>query len=220
MAKRRTNRSKKKEEEPKGMSPQAINAIIAIIIVVIIVLAAVNLKLFDASSSDGGSGGGGGGSSTPSANYGIDVGDYAPDFTVTEVGGATVKLSNYRGNIVILDLMATWCVPCGQEMQYLNDIYYSYKGVTIISVDIESTDTNDALTQYKADHGASWAFALDKTGAVTAGGTGDNSLAITYKAYSIPSLYIIDQNGKIAYKNTGVTDSQTLGNIIKNLQSK
>ena len=218
MAKRRTNRSKKKEEEPKGMSPQVINAIIAIIIVVIIVLAAVNLKLFDASSSDGGSGGGG--SSTPAVNYGIEVGDYAPDFTLTEVGGATVKLSNYRGNVVILDLMATWCVPCGQEMQYLNDIYYSYTGVTIISVDIESTDTNDVLAQYKADHGANWAFALDKAGAVTAGGTGDNSLGITYQAYSIPSLYIIDQDGKIAYKNTGVTDSQTLGAVIQKLQSQ
>ncbi len=218
MAKRRTNRSKKKEEEPTGMSPQVINALIAIIVVVIILVAALNLHLFDTSSSGGG-GGGGGGSSTPTINYGIKIGDYAPDFTVTEVGGATVKLSNYKGNVVILDLMATWCVPCGQEMQYLNDVYSSYTGITIISVDIESKDTNTALAQYKADHQANWAFALDKTGAVTAGGTGDNSIGITYQAYSIPSLYIIDQNGKIAYQNAGVTDSNTLGQIIKQLQS-
>jgi len=217
MAKRRTNRSKKKEEEPKGISPQVINAIIAVVIVVIILVAALNLHLFDGSPS-------GGGSSTnptinPTVNYGIEVGDYAPEFTLTEVGGAEFKLSNYRGNVVILDLMATWCVPCGQEMSYLNDIYYSYTGVTIISVDIESTDSNDALAQYKADHQANWAFALDKPNAVTAGGTGDNSLGITYQAYSIPSLYIIDQSGKIAYQNTGVTDSQTLGSKIQQLQS-
>ncbi len=217
MAKRRTNRSKKKEEEPAGMSPQVINALIATIIVVIILVTALNFHLFDGSPS-------GGDSSTnpaanPAVNYGIKVGDYAPDFTVTEVGGMTFKLSNYRGNVVILDLMATWCTPCGQEMQYLNDIYYSYTGVTIISVDIESSDTNDVLAQYKANHQANWAFALDKRDAVTAGGTGDNSLGITYQAYSIPSLYIIDQNGKIAYQNTGVTDSQTLGSIIQQLQS-
>ncbi len=219
MAKRRTNRNKKKEEEETGISPQVINAIIAIVIVAIIVIAAINLNLLDAFSSGDSSGGGSSASDNQTINYGIDVGDYAPDFTLTEVGGATVKLSNYRGNVVVLDLMATWCVPCGQEMQYLNDIYYSYSGVTIISVDIESTDTNDALAQYKADHNANWAFALDKPGAVTAGGTGDNSLGITYQAYSIPSLYIIDQNGKIAYKNSGVTDSQTLGGIIEQLQS-
>lgn len=217
MAKRRTNSSKKKEEEPKGISPHVINAIIAVVIVVIILVAALNLHLFDGSPS-------GGGSSTnptinPTVNYGIKVGDYAPEFTLTEVGGAAFKLSNYRGNVVILDLMATWCVPCGQEMQYLNDIYNSYTGVTIISVDIESSDSNDVLAQYKADHQASWAFALDKPDAVTAGGTGDNSLGITYQAYSIPSLYIIDQSGKIAYQNTGVTDSQTLGPIIQQLQS-
>ena len=216
MAKRRSSKEKK-EEEPTGISPQVINAVIAIIIVVIIVVAAINLNLFDNPPSDGGGGSSGGGGSD--ITYGIKVGDYAPDFTLTEVGGATVKLSNYRGNVVILDLMATWCVPCGQEMQYLNDIYYSYSGVTIISVDIESKDTNDALAQYRTDHQASWAFALDKPNAVTAGGTGDNSLGITYQAYSIPSLYIIDQQGKIAYQNAGVTDSQTLGSIIQQLQS-
>ncbi len=220
MAKRRTNRSKKKEEEPAGISPQVINALIATIIVVIILVAALNLHVFDALTSGGGdNGGGSGGSSTPSVNYGIKVGDYAPEFTVTEVGGATFKLSNYKGNVVILDLMATWCVPCGQEMQYLNDIYYSYTGVTIVSVDIESKDTNDALAQYKAEHQGSWAFALDNPNAVTAGGTGDNSVGITYQAYSIPSLYIIDQHGKIAYHNAGVTDSDTLGRIIQQLQS-
>ena len=219
MAKRGINRSKKKDEETKGISPQVINGLIAAIIVVIVVLAAVNLHLFDSSSSNGGSGGSGGSSTTPEVNYGIDVGDYAPDFTLTTVSGATFKLSNYHGNVVILDLMATWCVPCGQEMNYLNDIYNSYTGVTIISVDIESTDTNDALAQYRMDHNAAWQFALDKPGSVTAGGTGDNSLGITYKAYNIPSLYIIDQHGKIAYKNVGVTDSRTLGSVIDQLQS-
>ena len=155
------------------------------------------------SSSQGGEGGGGG----ENVEIGTDVGDQAPDFTLIDIDGNEFSLSDYRGKVVILDFMAVWCIPCVSEMSHLKEINISYGGgeVIIMSIDVDPYESDDAIRGFKEDYGGDWIFASGP------------SPGIDYGIEYIPTLYIIDQQGIITYKNVGVTSSSTLSSEIDKL---
>ena len=69
----------------------------------------------------------------------IGVGTTAPDFTAIDSSGAKVRLSQYKGKIVILDFWATWCNPCQQAMPHLDRVYKAVKDqdVVVLAVEID-----------------------------------------------------------------------------------
>lgn len=172
-----------------------------VLMVVLMVAALVGVYL---ASSQGGGGGGGG---VENIETGTDVGDRAPGFTITDIYGNKFSLSDYRGKVVILDFMAVWCTPCVGEMSHLKEINNSYSGgdVVIMSIDVDPSEGDDAIRGFKEDHGGDWTFASGP------------SPGADYKIEYIPTLYIIDQQGVIAYKNVGVTSSSTLSSEIDKL---
>ncbi len=140
-------------------------------------------------------------------NIGIELGQIAPDFALTDIDGNTFSLSDHRDHVVIMDLMATWCGPCITEMGYLRQIYsnYSASEVVIISIDVDPSETDEMIRQFKTNYGDDWIFA-----------SGPN-VGITYEAISIPKMYIINQQGRITYKSVGVTSASTLASEIDKL---
>ena len=136
--------------------------------------------------------------------------DLAPDFNYQTINGDYISLSGLRGNVIILDFMAMWCQPCGAQMTYLNQIHekYSSRGVTIISIDVDLSETRDNLLLYKAEKGAAWHFAFD------ADGIASNP---KYAASSIPTLAIIDKDGALANRYVGVTNYETLSAAVDRL---
>jgi peroxiredoxin len=133
-------------------------------------------------------------------NIGIELGQTAPDFTLTDIDGVAFSLSDYRDNIVVIDFMATWCGPCVVEMGHLKQLYTNYgaQGVVIMSIDVDPSETNEVIRQFKVSYGDDWIFASGP------------SVGTTYRVIYIPTLYIIDQQGRVAYKNVGVTTYSTL----------
>lgn len=130
---------------------------------------------------------------------GIEVGQIAPDFTLTDIDGKTFSLSDYRGKVVVIDLMATWCPPCIEQMPHLKNVHHNYgDGVMIMSIDVDPTETDEIIRQFKIRYGDEWIFA-----------SGPN-VGITYEVIYIPTTYIIDRRGRIAYKSVGVTPYPTL----------
>ncbi len=136
-------------------------------------------------------------------DIGINIGQTAPDFPLTDTDGNQFSLKDYRGNVVILDFMAIDCTPCKLEMADLNEVYanYSDKSVKIFSIDVNDGDNATRLNEFKHDYNCEWTFAAygSSVGAaynvLVEGGTG------------VPTLYIIDKQGVIAYKGVGTIES-------------
>lgn len=136
------------------------------------------------------------------------VGEKAPEFGLRDIDGNAFSLSDHRGEVVVLDLMATWCGPCITQMGELKDIYNKYgrSQLVIMSIDVDTEETNAQLTQFKRDYGDDWIFARDTDG-----------VGNKYNVDSIPKIVIIDKEGRIAYEDEGVTSSSTLSSEIDKL---
>ena len=63
----------------------------------------------------------------PAGTVGVNVGQVAPDFTLTDLEGNQVSLSDFRGKTVFVNFWATWCPPCRAEMPEIEAIYQEYK---------------------------------------------------------------------------------------------
>lgn len=129
------------------------------------------------------------------------VGEQAPDFSLSDIDGNEFNLSDYRGKVVVLDLMATWCGPCKTEMDHLKTIFNKYNSseVIIISIGIDSDESNEELQAFKEDYGDDWIFARDT-----------DNVGGKYNADAIPTIVIIDKNGRVAFEQVGVTSSSLL----------
>ena len=117
------------------------------------------------------------------------------DFTVTLLGGDTLKLSDLKGKTVFLNFWATWCPPCRMEMPSMEALYQQLKGreFEILAVNImESTET---VSAFMNESSLSFIAALDS-----------GSISAKYGIRAIPTSYIIDKRGLIISKVTGAID--------------
>jgi thiol-disulfide isomerase/thioredoxin len=113
-------------------------------------------------------------------------------------------LSNYIGEPIILDLMATWCVPCKTQIEHLQVIKDAYPNVHIISVSVDLGDTIPVLSAYKADNNMDWVVGRDIS---TKG-------ASNFQATAIPTMAFFSSEGIWKHWEQGVTTSDKLSSWI------
>jgi peroxiredoxin len=117
----------------------------------------------------------------------------APDFTLKSNSGKNIKLSEYRGQVVMLNFWASWCGPCRQEMPLLDDIQkrYSKLGFTILGVNVEenSKQAKAMLREIPVD----FPILFDTT----------NKVSKLYNVSAMPSTVLIDRDGNLAYLHKG-----------------
>jgi len=124
------------------------------------------------------------------------------DFTFTMLDSTEKHLSDYRGKVVILDMWATWCIPCQFQMTELKKIYenYSRDDLEIISVDIESGESVQLIQSYRDWFVQYYGIELDWIF-----GKDDGSISEKYmKEGAIPTLAIFDQKGRLHSRKVGV----------------
>src|SRR5687768_8008908 len=92
----------------------------------------------------------------------------APDFILKTPWGESVKLSNLRGQAVLVNLWATWCPPCRTEMQTIEKVYNEYKdrGFTVLAVNMTYQDDPLAVIPFVEEQGLSFPILLDETSAM------------------------------------------------------
>ena len=117
----------------------------------------------------------------------------APAFTLTSLNGQQAALSQYRGQVVMVNFWATWCGPCQQEMPLLDQMYRKYKaaGFTLIGVNVdkEAPAVKDLLTRKPV----SFPVLLDPA----------NQVSKAYHVDEMPSSVIIDRKGAIRFVHRG-----------------
>ena len=126
----------------------------------------------------------------------------APDFTLEALDGGKVSLSQYRGQVVLVNFWATWCPPCVREMPSLVRVYEQYKdqGFVVLGINTTYQDDRAKVAQFVQDNGVRFPVLLEPDPVVTAG----------YGSRLMPTSYLIDRNGKIVYTRVGQVDEQNL----------
>ncbi|ADY54090.1 alkyl hydroperoxide reductase/ Thiol specific antioxidant/ Mal allergen [Pseudopedobacter saltans DSM 12145] len=134
------------------------------------------------------------------------IGVLAKDFEEKTPEGISLKLSSFKGQYVLVDFWASWCMPCRQENPHLVSAYEKYKdkGFTILGVSIDQSA--DAWKKAIKTDGLLWAQLLDTT----------QKIAMEYGIDAIPKNYLLDKDGKIIAKNLrGLALEEKLKEVLK-----
>lgn len=117
----------------------------------------------------------------------------APNFTLKSLTGKNLKLSEMRGNVVMINFWASWCGPCRQEMPLLNDLHNKYEplGFTVLGVNVEenSSDARGFLGNTPVD----FPVLLDNT----------NKVSKMYDVVAMPTTVLVDRDGNMRYLHKG-----------------
>ncbi|MFZ2323483.1 MAG: TlpA disulfide reductase family protein [Ignavibacteriaceae bacterium] len=140
-----------------------------------------------------------------------DEGDKAPNFALKSVDGKTVKLSDYKGKIVIIDFWATWCPPCRRGIPDLISIQKEFKkDVVVIGVSLDAEKTIKDVPGFIKDYGINYPIVY-----------GDDKITIDYGGIrSIPTSFVVDKKGNVVDSHIGLVDKDVFVSKIKELLKK
>ncbi len=125
----------------------------------------------------------------------------APDFALKDLDGNTVKLSDYKGKIVILNFWAVWCQYCKQEMPDLNELNKELEKeneAVILAVDVQ--ESPDTVKEYLSSDNIDLKVLLDS----------DGEAASSYGITGYPTTFIVNKDGSLYTYISGRTDKETL----------
>ncbi len=118
----------------------------------------------------------------------------APDFTVKDSTGADLRLSSYKGKVVLLNFWATYCVPCRTEIPWFIEFDKTYRDKGLAIVGISMDEDWEAVKPYVAEKKISYRIGL-----------GNEALAKIYGGLdALPETYLIDREGRVAAHHVGL----------------
>jgi len=141
----------------------------------------------------------------PGNNY-----SFAPNFTLRDLKGNEISLSDYRDKIVILNFWTTWCKPCRIEIPGFVEIYEEYKdkGMEILGISLDRAGSKQIL-KFVEENKMSYPVLL-----------GTKEIAMDYEIQVIPITFIIDKKGKTRHKHIGYMDKSVLRRYFLELVSE
>jgi peroxiredoxin len=122
---------------------------------------------------------------TAAVTTGLDVGQLAPDFELSKVGGGSLRLSDLRGHPVWVNFWAPWCPACRTEIPRIEGFWLGRQADGLIVLGVGVRDTPDAFRSYAAEVGATYPLVMDL----------DGKVAERYRALALPVHYWLDRDG-------------------------
>ncbi len=166
---------------------------VLVVSLVVMVLSIALFSFFMVKSSGGG--------------VGVEVGEKALNIELIGVDGGFFSLEGQRGRVVIVDFMATWCLPCSYQVEVLKSLRETFAegDVVIVSIDVDPKESSLALVDYKNMHGADWMFAFSP------------EYGVKYKVRAIPTILVIDGKGVIRFRHEGVVKLNRFKEVLSSL---
>ncbi len=129
----------------------------------------------------------------PGAQVAPGEGDLAPDFLLETLDGGELRLSDLRGQAVVLNFWATWCAPCRKEMPQLVAAYDRHQQHGLVVVGVNLQENKGIIRDYAEDFGMQFPIAVDRDGRV----------ADQYRLLGLPTTLFVDRDGVVRSVFTG-----------------
>jgi thiol-disulfide isomerase/thioredoxin len=133
----------------------------------------------------------------------VEVGLEAPSYAARNLQGDSVSLALLRGKPVLLNVWATWCLPCKEEIPYLETLHgkHAAQGLQIIGVSIDARGDEPKIESFARDFRMSYPIWRDP----------DERVNARFLAIGVPSTYLIDRDGVLRWKHLGTLRATTPG---------
>ena len=137
----------------------------------------------------------------------IAIGELAPDFTLKNLDGEEVSLSDYKGKIVLINFWATWCKFCDVEMPDLNNVDKKNDDVVVLAVNVQ--EEQPKVSEYIKEGGYDFEVVLDTKG----------NISRNYLVSSFPTTYAVDKEGILVGGVPGMLTKPQMEQIIENVRT-
>lgn len=148
---------------------------------------------------------------TSAEPFTLDVGDRFPDFAATDVEtGRAVSLSDLEGQVVLLNIWATWCPPCETEMPSMERLYreFAAEGFTVVALSVDQESTS-LVRRWVEERELSFTVLHDREG----------RFEESYQTFGVPESFLIDRDGRLVARELGprTWDSPGYGGMVRRL---
>lgn len=136
----------------------------------------------------------------------IGIGKPAPDFTLKDLNGEDVSLSDYKGQYVLINFWATWCGYCDMEMPDLQKFDDENEDLVVLAVDVKEKSSD--VSDYIIKNGYDFKVILDSEGRI----------ANTYRVSGFPTSYFVDKEGLLQGVVPGMMDIEKMNEIFNEVK--
>jgi cytochrome c biogenesis protein CcmG/thiol:disulfide interchange protein DsbE len=128
----------------------------------------------------------------------LSIGDQAPAFAAPTLDGDTLRLASLRGTPVLLNVWATWCPPCREEMPRLQALHerFADRGLRVIGVSVDSRGAEDAIRRFLDEGGYTFTILHDPS----------DMVSNDFRMVGVPETFLIDGAGRIVRRWIGKFD--------------
>jgi peroxiredoxin len=131
----------------------------------------------------------------------------APQFHLSTVGGGELGSEDVAGKIALLDFWATWCAPCHIQTEILHEIHGEFSGTDLRILSIDSGEEPSRVESFMAKNPAPYPVLVDE----------DGEVSDAFQVMGLPTLVILDREGKIAHSFTGIMEAEELRPLLRQL---
>ena len=140
----------------------------------------------------------------------VGAGEMAPPFEITTFEGQTLKLADLRGQVVVVNFWASWCIPCEQEAAELENTWRRYKDKGVVFIGVDYVDTETAAKAFMQRFDITYPNGPDL-------GT---RISQAYRIKGVPETYVVDKTGRLAFVKIGPFQQGEMAGIIEPLLGK
>ena len=143
-------------------------------------------------------------------NVGTTAGKLAPDFEGVTLNGELIRLSEFQGKTVVINVFASWCGPCQVEMPHLVDTFKQLNPDNFAFIGINLRENPKAVAQFQQEFNINFPLLLNERGDLTSN---------YFKPIGLPTTWFVDSRGVVRYVYSGALTNEILVRILEDVKA-